>query len=369
MKTRLNHLIVLFLMFFLFTSGNVFAQLQRISITVLNFDAQGINLTPQQLGNLARIEIERLDTFEVMDRYDVAYMIDKHKLNIDNCYGKICLVETGNIIGADKMLTGSAEVYGETLILSLRLIDVNSEKIEKNLVREFLNYPQEIQMMVRIGVNELFDRPNDPTVIQRLTKPSDYENPINNPNKSRISLGGPRMGATIFTGKTATYLNEPTSQGGYNAFPVMFQFGYQFEMQYLNQGDFQALFEFIPNVTGLDQNLIIPSITFLNGLRNTKNGFEIAFGPTVYMQSIAKGVYLNDVWTLTKGLTPEQMEGLSVTERLDSRGNYKLGTGFLFGIGRTFRSGKLNIPVNAYVIPNKSGARFGISFGYNAKRD
>jgi hypothetical protein len=37
-------------------------------------------------------------------------------------------------------------------------------------------------------------------------------------------------------------------------------------------------------------------------------------------------------------------------------------------LGKTFRSGRLNIPVNAYVRPNyKSGSQFGISFGFNAR--
>lgn len=370
MKTNLNFFFTLvFCISLMAVSQNQTQAQNRATLTLLNFDAQGIELTPKQLGNLARIEMERLDTFEVMDRYDVAYMIDKYQLNIDNCYGKIGLVETGKVIKADKMLSGSAEVYGETLILSLRLIDVKSEKIEKTLVKEFMNFPKEIQLMVRICVNEMFGVENDPTLVQRLTKPSDYENPINNPNKSRISLGGPRMGATLFTGTTAKYLQEPTEKGGYNAYPVMFQFGYQFELQYLNQGDFQALFEFIPTVTGLDQSLIIPSITFLNGLRNTKNGFEIAFGPTIFMQNIASGVYIDGNWTLVNNMDPTMYSGLNVVKRLDSRGDMQLGTGFLFGIGKTFRSGKLNIPVNAYVIPNKNGARFGISFGYNAKKN
>lgn len=35
---------------------------------------------------------------------------------------------------------------------------------------------------------------------------------------------------------------------------------------------------------------------------------------------------------------------------------------------KTFKSGKLNIPVNFYVVPNKEGIRVGASFGFNAKK-
>ena len=54
--------------------------------------------------------------------------------------------------------------------------------------------------------------------------------------------------------------------GGFDAYPAMFQFGYQFEKQYLNEGNFQALFEFIPMISGLEQNTFIPSFTLMNGL-------------------------------------------------------------------------------------------------------
>ena len=71
---------------------------KRASITVLNIDTKGIQLDPIQTGNLTRIELEKLDTFDVTDRYDVTYLIEKNKLNITNCYGKACLLEIGNTI-------------------------------------------------------------------------------------------------------------------------------------------------------------------------------------------------------------------------------------------------------------------------------
>lgn len=53
--------------------------------------------------------------------------------------------------------------------------------------------------------------------------------------------------------------------------------------------------------------------------------------------------------------------------RLDSRGDYRFGTSFIFALGRSFKSGRLNIPVNVFFIPHKTGWRFGASMGYNAK--
>ncbi len=346
---------------------------KQTSVTVLNIDTHGLNIEPVTLGNLLRTELEKLDSFEVMDRYDVAYVIDKNKLSIANCYGKICLTEIGEIIQSDKMFSGSVELFGKSIVTTLRLIDVKSKSIEKTHVIEFLNLPDEIQSMMNIAVRSMFGKPNAPELLTKLTKKYDFDNELNNPNQDRLRLDGPRMGAVFYTGNTAHILNQEKNAGGYNAYPVMFQFGYQFEKQYLNAGKMQALFEFVPNITGLDQGLIIPSITLMNGLRSNVNGWELALGPNFSLIRKSTGYYdgenkwhLESEWSKNPANAgiPNPHE---IKERMDSRGDASINTSFVVAIGRTFKSGKLNIPVNAFFIPAKNGARFGMSFGYNAK--
>lgn len=337
------------------------------SITVLNIDSKGVALDPVQMGNLVRIELEKLDTFQVMDRYDVVYVVEKNKLNISNCYGKLCLVEIGSTIKSEKMFSGSVELYGETIIITFRLVDVATASIEKTQVMEFLNLPKEMQSMISITMNELFGRKNNPELVTKLTKKFNYESLTNNPNQERLNLSGPRMGMTIFTGKVAEILQESRRTGGYDAIPVMFQFGYQFEKQYLNEGNFQALFEFIPVITGLDQGLVIPGLTVMNGLRSNKSGWEFAFGPTFSIVKKSNGYYLDGVWHRINEWSDPTPNPHEIEKRLDSRGNGEVSSGFVFAFGKTFKSGKLNIPVNGYVIPAKDGVRFGASFGFNAK--
>jgi hypothetical protein len=202
-----------------------------------------------------------------------------------------------------------------------------------------------------------------------LTKKNTQETFLNNPAFSqvkRLRSDGPRMGLTVFTGEIATRLQEQVVSGGFDVIPMMFQFGYQFEKQYLNEGKFQGLFEFIPMVTGMDQSLFIPSFSILHGIRNNKNGWEFAFGPTFKAISQAEGYFDNGVWKLKNDLTsPEQV----TIKRLDSRGQHELRTGFVIACGKTFRSGKMNMPLNAYFVPRKDGMQFGLSLGFNAKNE
>lgn len=357
---------------FIFLSLNIFAQKQ--SLTVLNLDSQGIDYTSKQLGNLVRMEIEKLDKFEVTDRYDVAYLIEKHNLKIDNCYGKICLVEIGKLLKSDKMMSGSAEMYGNKIILSLRLVDVKSEKIEKAQVKEFLKYPNEIQSMIRIIMYEMFELPTDELAnqIKSLTNEEQYENVLTNPDKDKLNLSGPRLGLTYFDGTVAEIMKKPRYEGGYDVLPVMFMFGYQFEVQYLNSGNFQALFEFIPTITGVDQGLLLPNLSILMGFRHNIKGWELALGPTAGLTTKANGYYTydtagNKVWNLSTDWVGPEPNQNHVEKRIDSRGHVTYHTGFVFAFGKSFKSGRMNYPVNFFMIPSKDSMRFGLTFGFNAK--
>jgi hypothetical protein len=349
---------------------------QKPTLCVLNIDALGIEYSPEQLGNILRMEVEKLDQFEVTDRYDVAYLVEKHQLSIDNCYGKICLTETGKILNSDKMLSGSIDSFGDKIILSLRLVDVQSEKIEKAHVKEFLYYPEQIQIMIRIVVYEMFNIPLDELEnhIKSLTNEEQYENVIINSDKDKLNLSGPRLGFTYFNGEAADIFSLPKYEGGYDVLPIMFMFGYQFEVQYLNSGNFQALFEFIPTLTGVDQGVLMPNLSILMGFRHNVRGWEFALGPTAGITKKAEGYYSTDIsgnetWNLSSEWSGPDEIPYPIETRLDSRGDITYHTGFVFAFGKSFKSGKMNYPLNFFIIPSKETMRFGLTFGFNAKNE
>lgn len=374
MKTKIKTLILIGATHLFINSG--IAQntnKQKATLTILSIDINGLKSDALQMGNLVRTELEKLDTFEVMDRYDVALMVEKNKLSINNCFGKLCLIEIGETIHSDKMLSGSIEQFPKTIIYTLRLIDVKSKSIEKTTVMEFLNLPEELQTFTNITVRTMFNKSVDQNLLVKLTRPNDFDNALNNPKQDRLRLDGPRLGFVTFTGNNATILQADKSVGGFEAFPVMFQFGYQFEKQYLNEGKIQALFEFIPMVTGVDQGYFIPGLTLLHGLRSNVNGWEFALGPTISLTPKSTGYYdATNTWHREQDWADDSINKnvknpYTIKERLDSRGDYQVQTGFVLAFGRTFKSGKLNLPVNLYVIPGKDGFRIGASLGFNAK--
>jgi len=335
-------------------------------LAILSIDSRGINAENSSIRDMVQLEAEKANVYSIMDKYDIADLLSKNSINIEECYGKTCLVEIGKLLKADKMLTGNIEKMGDRIVMTFRIIDVKSELIEQTETGEYLNLPNEIHKMVRISLNNLFSIENDENLVNMLV---DYDTPIVSP-KNALRLNGPRMGVSYTTGAVAERLQASKSQGGYEMFPLITQFGYQWETQYLSAGSFQALIEIIGLVGGLESGKFIPSISLLNGFRSSINGWEFAFGPTFKLVKTASGYYdenndwhLEFEWDNSTGENPYEIQELP-----DSRGYVKLSTNLVLAVGKTFKSGYLNIPVNVYVVPNKKGTTIGASVGFNINK-
>lgn len=338
---------------------------ERAVIAVLSMDSRGVNIENVPMGNLVRLELEKTQRYEVMDKYDVAYELEKEGIDPASCFGKNQLVDVGKMLGADNMLTGSVEKFGDKIIYTLRLIDVRQQRIEKTTVLEFVYQLEDIQTMTKIMVNDLLGIPNDQLEVEMLIN---FERPITN-SKTSLSLNGPRFGVQFYDGEIASRLMADRQNGGFGLNnPVTSTFGYQHEVQYISAGDFQALFEFIGTINNIETGMPGFSLTILNGMRY--DGWEIGFGPSFRIAKMAEGAYDSEgVWRMASELTDPGSYDLMYN--LDSRGDIRLNTGLIVAAGRTFSSGYLNFPVNVYWSPstNLNSNIFGVMLGFNiAKR-
>jgi len=371
MKTTSRFTQFLLIGFTFLSLQSAFAQkstLPTLAVLELRNEYPNPKLSQGSFSDLLRSELEKTSRFQVLDRYDMDFMLTQQKVEYFNCLSRFCLEEVSSKINVDKLVVGSIKLINKRITVSIRVFDTKSKQFELSRTSDFLDIPEEMGTMVHLTVNDMFGLPNDQALVTKLTLKNDFESSINTPNEVCLRSDGPRMGFITYfmEPKTAATLQRSKSQGGYEAFPLLFQFGYQFEKQYLNEGNFQALVEFLPMITGLDQGLFIPSVTLMNGIRNNNSGWEFAFGPMVSISRKARGyVDSNNKWVLLD--SKPQPEGAIVETRTDSRGNPTITTGFVVAAGRTFKSGKLNIPVNGYLVPSANGVLFGVSFGFNAR--
>ena len=142
------------------------------------------------------------------------------------------------------------------------------------------------------------------------------------PVAKTVSLDGPRVGITLLSDGIVDALRQRHIEVA----PTMSQFGWQFEKQFYNGGGVTAVTEWIGLVGGLEQGVVIPSLSWLVGVR-TRDGAEFGVGPNI---------------------TPA-------------------GTALVLAAGHTFRSGILNVPVNVAVVPSRSGLRVTLLSGFNLR--
>jgi len=159
-------------------------------------------------------------------------------------------------------------------------------------------------------------------------------------------LAGPRIGFTLLThGSSADFINDRSSE--YTEYDEVWtegqkiafisQYGWQWETRFVDNGDVAGLVEWVLVVGGMEQGMFLPAVSSLVGIR-TGNGMEAAIGPNLSMS----------------------------------------GIGMVFTIGKNFKSGDLNFPVNIAFVPGKSsawgdggeptGARISIILGFNMSK-
>lgn len=134
---------------------------------------------------------------------------------------------------------------------------------------------------------------------------------------------GPRFGVAYLTrgSQTARNAGKPFS-------PLTSLFGWQFEHPFDLGAEAPTLVtELVLLAGGLEQNVFLPSATWLVGLRRT-NGFEFGAGPTLTAS----------------------------------------GSQIAFAAGITEKLGSVNVPVNVAVSPARVGVSLSLTAGFNMRR-
>jgi len=144
------------------------------------------------------------------------------------------------------------------------------------------------------------------------------------PIPNEVNLSGPRFGVTALSDGV---MNELAARG-LKAPPLISQFGWQVERAfYRADSGMAAMTQWVVLLGGLEQDLKIPSMTWLVGMRGA-NGAEFGIGPN---------------------FSPA-------------------GSALALAAGVTFRHGYLNVPVNVAIVPSRNGTRISMLTGFNMRR-
>ena len=369
MKCLSKVIIVTLLFFGTRAFGQNPSRLPLLGVTYI--DVQGIELSQNEVTSIVRIEIEKLQKFEVVDRYEIDNYYKSSSLEKNNCMSKSCVLAVGHNLHLDFVVSGTVEKIGRMLAISLRQYNVQTGAQEAAVVKEYIYEPIELQALVRFSIESLLGAPVN-TELENLYLFQKHEaDLVDKPNVRKLNLSGPRFGVSMLTGQNAAILAAPKNKGGFDISPLMTQFGYHTEARYLNTGNVMALVEFFGLSGGMEQQKFIPSLSIINGFRWKKSKWEFGFGPTFNIQQHTSGFYdENNTWHLEQDKYNGEFKGkdINIVDRLDSRGANRITSSWVFAVGKTLTSGNLNIPVNLYAIPNKGGWTFGLSMGWSIEK-
>jgi len=366
-------------------SFGAFAQ-GNSSIAVANPNVEGLYATPEMCAKMIRLELSKLNKYSVYDKFDMQEAYDSNEAYKTSCLSKTCLVEFGQKLGVNYMITGSFDLLGNKIVITLKMIDVANNSVYKSGLKEFTNQEKELQRMIEVLLAEMLDIPVNKELNDRLKFDNDI---ITKASVGKVSNSGPRVGVGVLTGSLYEYATRD-GESGLDIFPAVSMIGYQLEAQYVGTDNFSALAEFILNVNGLEQGKFLPTLSILNGFRFGDAGWEFAFGPGFTLTKTSTGDFVDgeyttyqeyrDYWQGQYDVTgepsyddhmnnPDYLERVdNMEETLDDRANVKGAFMFVMAFGRTFRAGALNIPVNIFYSSRGKGGIAGLNVGFNVTK-
>ena len=346
-----------------------FAQTPQLpSMVIAGIEVRNIASNEDILRSVIYKSLVNSKKYVVNDRYDVAEKLGDNKMK--ECMGKDCLGKVGAQLTADFAMSASYEGLGDRILISMKIVNVKTGEIDRNEIEQFENQPRELNRMTDIMIYKLLKMDVDFSVYKALFF---KDGPTASTGLGKMNNSGPRIGFAVPTGENGEFFTRNEREGGVGTVPLLFNIGYQLEVQYAGSEKFSGLFAFLGNVAGMEHGTPIPSLAIMHGVRFGKGAWEIAMGPSFTMKRLISGTTdydgsfrtYQELYAMGAG---DAANTMSYFKRPDTRGATYFSTNFIFAFGKTFRPGALNVPLNVYASMNKYGTTYGISLGINITR-
>lgn len=192
---------------------------------VPNFSCNGLHATSEIVSKLTRLELVKIEKYTVLDEFDMSEAL-KGDNSFEECYGKTCLINLGEKLKTDYVMSGSVDGLGTKIVVTIKLIDVKNKSIKYTKSMEFDNQEAELQRMIGIVIQEMHGVEADPIIKARLQFKNEV---ITSNNVGKMNNSGPRTGISyVGFGDMNKFFTRKESQGGLEILPLMTNLGYQF---------------------------------------------------------------------------------------------------------------------------------------------
>ncbi len=347
--------------------------IKKVNAVCLNNDISELETKLSIIETIVESELMAIDSLEVLAKNEIKDILTASGEAVEKTgLGKTKLLNLGEKLKAEYVLSGNLSKQGENIVVIYNLYHVPTKTTIKVQKGKFIYNEKLIPDMIKVTIQQLFGQKVNKELMTKLTEESAFETALNNPEANTVVRSGPRIGLVYVAEGTHAYnynkvltgpeykvvratsgSSETVTSGFFDKAPLFSTFGWQFEYLYLNLDRLQAFMNITPMLVGIEQKMFGASCSFYTGLRDNKTGFDFGLGINVIIAN--KGTYTDDWGNPILG-----------SESLKKDGDPRLDYNIMFSFGKTFVSGKLNIPVNfQFTLPNKYGFFMGVSTGFN----
>ena len=119
---------------------------QSESLAVLDLEGRGISaLEASSLTDRLRSELVKTGAVTVVERGQMNQLLEEQDFQMTGCTSDECAVEVGQLLGVSLMVAGSIGKLGNTFLVDVRIIDIQTGAIIETMTR---NYRGEIDGLI-----------------------------------------------------------------------------------------------------------------------------------------------------------------------------------------------------------------------------
>ncbi len=112
---------------------------RKTTVAILDLEPKGVPETEvSALSDRLRTELFRTGVFDAMERGKMQDILKEQGFQQSGaCNTDACAMEVGQLIGVEKMVSGSLGKVGKTYTVNIRMIDVRTGRIERSVTEDY----------------------------------------------------------------------------------------------------------------------------------------------------------------------------------------------------------------------------------------
>jgi len=129
---------------------------RKITVALFDLESDDIRgVALRILTDVVRGELVRSDRFELIDRAHVEKVLQEQEFQATGPVSEATMVEMGQLVGVEKIVTGRIGWLGKVRVITLQLIDVSTGRVDRLEATDFIGEVEHMRRPVRAATQRL----------------------------------------------------------------------------------------------------------------------------------------------------------------------------------------------------------------------